>query len=209
MTPPRARLPADHRPRETSGPVSNPPGDLNFVRLDRMGARAQRDTVELVYCDAYAENIASGGRFESAEAAMTRFDAYTSRDGFDLVMGYLHGEPVGQAWGWPLVPNTAWWQGLRTELEAGFTTEDGARTFALSEIMVRRGWTGHGIAHALHDELLRNRHESRATLLVRPENATAYQAYTRWGWQRVAELRPDWADAPLLDVLIRPLTAVR
>lgn len=181
------------------------PSDLSFQRFDTAGARAQRDTVELVYCDAYADLMASGGTFESAEASMARFDAYTSRDGFDLVIGYLGGEPVGQAWGWALTSKTAWWRGLLTEPEPGFTVEDGMRTFALSELMVRRDWTGRGIAHALHDELLRHRHETRATLLVLPDNTTARQAYERWGWHKVAQLRPYWADAPLLDVLIRPL----
>lgn len=179
--------------------------DLSFQRFDTAGARRQRDTVELIYCDAYAEQIASGGPFESAEAAMIRFDAYTSRDGFDLVIGYLSGEPVGQAWGWALTPASAWWRGLLAEPEPGFTVENGTRTFALSEIMVRRNWTGRGIAHALHDELLRDRHETRATLLVRPDNATAYAVYTHWGWRKVAQLKPGWPDAPLLDVLILPL----
>ena len=88
------------------------------------------------------------------------------------------------------------------EPEPGFTLEDGHRTFALSELMVRQPRTGRGIAHALHDELLQHRPETRATLLVRPENTTAYRAYIRWGWHRVAQLRPGWPDAPLMDVLI-------
>ncbi|MGH3764327.1 MAG: GNAT family N-acetyltransferase [Pseudonocardiaceae bacterium] len=181
------------------------PSDLSFQRFDTAGARVQRDTVEIVYCDAYAEQMASGGAFESAEAAMIRFDAYTSRDGFDLVIGYLNGEPVGQTWGWALTPTSAWWRGLLVEPEPGFTVEDGTRTFALSEVMVRRNWIGRGIAHALHDELLRDRSETRATLLVRPDNVTAYGAYTRWGWHKVAQLRPGWPDAPLLDVLMLSL----
>ncbi len=181
------------------------PSDLSFQRFDTAGARAQRDTVELVYCDAYADRIASGGTFASAQASMARFDAYTFRQGFDLVIGYLHRQPVGQAWGWVLRPATAWWRGLLAEPEPGFTVEDGTRTFALSELMVRQHWTGRGIAHALHDELLRGRREIRATLLVRPENTTSYRAYTRWGWRKVAQLRPGWPNAPLMDVLILPL----
>ena len=94
------------------------------------------------------------------------------------------------------------------EPEPGFTDEDGSRTFALSEIMVRRPWTGRGVAHALHDELLRGRNEKRATLLVELGNDVAYRAYTAWGWRKVARLRPGWPDAPLYDVLILPL-AVR
>lgn len=80
---------------------------------------------------------------------MQRFDAYTSRSEFDLVIAYHGSEPIGQTWGWPLTPDTAWWGNLISELEPGFTVEDGHRTFALSELMVRQRWTGHGVAHAL------------------------------------------------------------
>jgi ribosomal protein S18 acetylase RimI-like enzyme len=186
--------------------VNRLPSDLSFQRFDASGARAQRDTVELIYCDAHANSIASGDPFRSVETFMARFDAYTSRDGFDQVIAYLDGEPVGQSWGWALKPNSAWWHGLLAEPEPGFTVETGTRTFAFSELMVRKRWTGRGIAHALHDELLRARPESRATLLVLPDNTTAYRIYTRWGWRKVAQLRPGWPDAPLFDVLILPLT---
>jgi hypothetical protein len=96
-------------------------------------------------------------------------------------------------------------EGLTAELEPGFTDEDGTRTFGLSEIVVRHAWTGRGIAHRLHDELLTGRYESRASLTVDPHNDVAYRAYLRWGWREVAKLRPGWPDAPLFDVLVLPL----
>ncbi|MFC0862273.1 GNAT family N-acetyltransferase [Sphaerimonospora cavernae] len=178
---------------------------IAFTHYDTTGARAQRDVVSLIHRDAYAERIATGETFAGDEAFMTRFDAYTQRNGFDLVMAYDGDEPVGQAWGWPLMPDTRWWDGLEAEPEPGFTVEDGSRTFAFSEIMVRRAWTGRGIARALHDHLLAGRPEKRASLLVRPGNTTAYDAYARWGWRPVARLRPGWPDAPWMDVLILPL----
>jgi GNAT superfamily N-acetyltransferase len=179
--------------------------EVIFKRFDAAGSRRQRDVVSRIHLDAYAEEIATGDPFAGEAAFMTRFDAYTSRDGFDLVMAFDGDDPVGQAWGWPLTPETRWWEGLDAEPEPGFTNEDGQRTFAFSEIMVRRAWTGKGVARALHDRLLSGRPEPRATLLVRPENTTAYTAYTRWGWRQVARLRPGWPDAPLMDVLIRDL----
>ncbi|MEU8804065.1 GNAT family N-acetyltransferase [Spirillospora sp. NPDC048819] len=180
--------------------------DLEFRRYDAEQARAIRTTVEMVYRDAYSTAIASGDPFDSPEQFMTRFDAYTgSGRGFDMVVAYLDGEPVGQTWGWPLGSSTAWWRGLVSEPEPGFTEEDGTRTFALSEIMVRRHRTGRGFAHALHDALLGDRTEVRATLLVETDNETAYRAYTAWGWHRVAQLRPGWPDAPMFDVLMLPL----
>lgn len=95
------------------------------------------------------------------------------------------------------------------DIEPTFTDEDGKRTFALSEIMVRKAWTGRRIAHALHGRLLLGRAEARATLLVNPANETAYRIYLRWEWRKVAQLRPGWPDAPLFDVLILPLPVTR
>jgi GNAT superfamily N-acetyltransferase len=179
--------------------------ELTFQRYNGAGARAARDTVCLVHQDAYAEAIASGDPFDSVDEFMRRFESYTRPEntGFELVIGYTSdGEPVGQTWGWPLTPSTGWWTGLEGEPEPGFTREDGRRTFALSEIMVRKAWTGRGLAHALHDELLGTRPEQRATLLVEPDNERAERAYTSWGWRQVGRLRPGWENAPSFKVLM-------
>jgi GNAT superfamily N-acetyltransferase len=66
-----------------------------------------------------------------------------------------------------------WWDGLLTETGPGFTGEDGTRTFALAEIMVREDLAGRGIAHALYNQLLAARHERRAALLVESANTAA------------------------------------
>jgi len=160
--------------------------------------------VEAIYRASYTPEQ-QADPFNSPDTWMRRFDAYTSAAGFDLVIARMGGEPAGQAWGWPLAAKSSWWTGLVAEPEPEFTEEDGTRTFALSEIMVRSDFAGRGVAHALHDELLAGRHERRATLLVEPDNITAYRAYSSWGWQQAAQLRPDWPDAPLFDVLILPL----
>ena len=181
--------------------------ELTFRRFDAAQARAIRDVVESIYVDAYARAVASGDPFDSVEQFMRRFDAYTSSDrGFELVVAYTpDGKAIGQSWGWPLGPDTAWWGGLEEEPEPGFTEETGSRTFALSEIMVRQTWTGRGIAHRLHDELLNTRPETRATLLVEADNDQAYRAYRSWGWRQVSRLRPRWENAPTFHVLILPL----
>jgi GNAT superfamily N-acetyltransferase len=160
---------------------------------------------EAVFRGAYWEDLEAGDPFDTPEAFMGRFDAYASNPVLDLVIAFEDGEPVGQAWGWPLTAGSTWWGGLDHEPKPGFTVEDGTRTFALSEIMVVREQTGQGIAHRLHDELLQGRHERRATLLAEPDNDRAYRAYVHWGWRAVAKLRPGWPDAPTFDVLILPL----
>jgi GNAT superfamily N-acetyltransferase len=179
--------------------------DVTFRRHGSASARAIHETVALIHSDAYAARIKSGDPFSGEQAFMQRFDAYTSQGGFDLVVAYTGDEPVGQAWGWPLAPDTRAWDGLLAPLACDFVAETGHRTFAISEIMVCAAWTGQGIAHALHDELLASRAEQRAMLLVRPGNTTAYRIYLRWGWQQAAQLRPSWPDAPIFDVLMLDL----
>jgi len=178
---------------------------LEFRRLDAAAAREARGVVEAVFRDAFWEDLEAGDPFDTPEAFMGRFDAYASNPLLDLVIAFEAGEAVGAAWGWPLGEGSRWWDGLESEPEPGFTAEDGTKTFAFSEIMVVRGYTGRGVAHGLHDELLRGRPERRATLLAEPENVNAYRAYVRWGWRAVAKLRPPWPDAPVFDVLMLPL----
>ncbi|MEV6323662.1 GNAT family N-acetyltransferase [Nocardia sp. NPDC051787] len=184
--------------------------DLAFQRMSAAEARDHRAEVEDIFRASYVEAIDSGEEFESPEAFMKRFDAYTDpsrASGFELVMARIGEHAVGQTWGWPLGPRSQWWNGLRlgTGDLATFTAEDGTRTFALSETMVQAEFTGHGIARALHDDLLGRRPEQRATLLVQPDNRRAYDTYRRWGWARVGVLTPSWPDAPTFDALIREL----
>lgn len=182
--------------------------EITYRRFGPLTAQTIRDTVQAVYEASYVDAVASGHPFHSVEQFMVRFDTYTRRDGFDLLVASIDGEPVGQTWGWPLQEADAtrgWWSGLLNPPEPGFTDEDGTRTFALSEIMVHHKRTGQGIAHAMHNELLSTRLEKRATLLVEPDNTSAYRAYERWGWRKVNQLRPGWPDAPVWDVLILQL----
>lgn len=184
-----------------------PVADRTVRRHTAAEARGVRAAVARVHREAYAERIAAGDPLAAEDTFMRRFDAYTARPDFDMVLARVAEEPVGQAWGWPLNAHSGelWWQGLVREPEPGFTREDGTRTFAVSEIMVSRDWCGQGIAHALHDALLAARPETRATLLVRPDNTTAYRAYTHWGWRRAGVVRPNLSPGPLMDVLILPL----
>lgn len=179
---------------------------VTFRRYNADDARQLRDVVETIYARSYVEAIASGDPFDSVEAFMHRFDSYAANPSFDLVVAYQDDEAIGQAWGWPLGEHTKWWDGLLTELpDPDFTRETGSRTFALSEIMVSQENTGKGVAHNLHDYLLSQRSELRATLLVEPDNTRAYRAYLRWGWRKIGQLRPGWENSPTWDALVLDL----
>ncbi|MGC4849999.1 GNAT family N-acetyltransferase [Micromonospora sp. DT15] len=157
--------------------------------------------------DLYLEVYAGGGEFYSEDRYRRQLDLHMQRAGWELVTATVGGALAGYIYGFPLPSQTRWWEGIHEPVPPGFTDEDGKRTFALSELLVHPAWRRRGIAAVLHDELLANRTEARATLLVRPANAAAQSAYRSWGWTKVTRLQPTWEAAPMFDVLLRPIGA--
>jgi ribosomal protein S18 acetylase RimI-like enzyme len=143
-------------------------------------------------------------QFHSTERFAERTRSYLRAPGFGMVVAFVDGQPVAQAFGYALPPNARWWQGLTTPVEDGFTNETGNRTFALNELMVMPEWEGKGMAKAAHHELMRSRTEDRATLLVDPDNERAKSMYEHLGYVKIGTLRP-FPDAPNFDAMILPL----
>lgn len=154
--------------------------------------------------------------FYATDRFLVRLRGYAAAPGFSLVLATLslmgspgdgeRQEPItaGLSCGYTLPPGARWWNGLLGEVPEGFTTETGQRTFAINEILVHPHWQGHGIATLLHDHLLGDRLEERATLLVNPINTRARDIYIAWGWRRVASLKP-FSDSPTYDAMILDL----
>jgi GNAT superfamily N-acetyltransferase len=181
-----------------------PEVNLTLTLYDGPAAAELAETVvvplyEVTHADRLADPFYSTSRF------VERLHAYAARDGFALVLARDEtNHPVGQAFGYPLPAGSRWWQGLVTSVADGFTDEDGARTFALNEVMVHPDHRRQGIARTLHDALIGHRPEHRATLLVRTDNTAARAAYARWGWHTAAKLQP-FPDSPVYDALILDL----
>lgn len=164
--------------------------------------KAQRMALSDIYEDVYAERL--GDPFFSIARYWDRLLGYASRDGFAIRIGTLATNPIGCALGYALPAGTGWWRGLKSDVEEAELREDGKRTFALTEIMVREPWRRRGYAHELHDSLLAGRTEARATLLVLPDNVPAKAAYASWGWRKLGELKP-FDDSPTYDAMLVPL----
>jgi ribosomal protein S18 acetylase RimI-like enzyme len=120
---------------------------------------------------------------------------------FQLVVATTDGKPVGFAFGHQLTADAKWWQGATTPLPDSIVREYAGHTFAIIELAVAAEYRRRGIAKALHDALLVDANEERATLLVRPEAVPARTAYERWGYARVGAIRP-WPEAPLYDAMV-------
>ncbi|KKK06423.1 GNAT family N-acetyltransferase [Micromonospora sp. HK10] len=176
--------------------------DLRLQHSTAEEAQLLVDHLVDIYLDAHAND----GPLYNAERYRKQLAAHMPRPGWELVAAAVDCELVGYIYGFPLAPDTRWWDGIQEPVPEGFTEETGRRTFAVSELLVRRAWQRRGIARALHDELMSSRTEERATLLVRPDNTIARRAYESWGWHRAARLKPAWDGAPTFFVLVRDMT---
>ena len=147
-----------------------------------------------------------------ADDAARQLRVRRRQPGFVLAEARHGGYLVGYAAGLPLRPSTSWWKDLTTPLPADLTTEYPGRTFAIAEFLVRASWRRQGIGRMLHDLILDDRPEERATVTIPPGAPAAQAAFKRWGWRRIARTNapgapnaPNAPDVPVLDVLVRDL----
>lgn len=160
------------------------------------------DQLVELYLDVYGE---ADSEFFGEDRYRRQLQGHMPAPRWQVVTATADAELVGYIYGFALPATTHWWAGLLTSPGAGFAVEDGQRTVAISELLVRVPWRRRGIARSLHNEFLAGRSESRATLLVEPTNHPALAAYTQLGWEQVAQLRPSWEAAPLYNVLVLDL----
>ena len=169
--------------------------DLEHVRGTALWARFTE--VERVYAEAFP-------RYDLGDYR-SRMRRQVPAPGFEAVTARAGGELIGFAYGLPLTGST-WWDGLDPAPPDGFTAEDGARTFAVIDLAVRREHRGSGLGRRLMGELLAGRTEQRATLATAADEAAIRRMYERWGWTRVGrvpgqegETEP-WFDLFVLDL---------
>ncbi|MEE3919837.1 GNAT family N-acetyltransferase [Micromonospora sp. BRA006-A] len=131
---------------------------LENLRLRHQTAAEADGLVEQlvdVYLDAHADD---GPRYTAARYEQ-QLAAHMPREGWELVAARVDDDLVGYAYGFPLGSDSHWWDGIHEPVPDGFTDEDGQRTYAVCELLVRRSWQRRGIARALHDRLLSTRRE--------------------------------------------------
>jgi ribosomal protein S18 acetylase RimI-like enzyme len=178
---------------------------VTYRLLDGKHAAAHADELQALHAEVYAEPPYS--RDDDAERFADRLRVQRRQPGFVLAEARHGGYLVGYAAGMPLRPSTSWWRELTTSLPEPLTAEYAGRTFALTELLVRASWRRQGIAQTLHDLILRDRPEERATLTVLPAAAAAQHAFRSWGWSKVARTRDRSMGSPVSDVLVTRLPA--
>lgn len=181
-----------------------PPEGIHFRAVDAEEAAQHIDELTALYREVYAEPPYEWGA-EHAELFDKRFAGQRQDTGFSLLEARCGAELIAFGFGVTLAPTTPWWQNLVTPLPDELIRERAGRTFALVELLVRRPWRRRHVAETIHDRLLQNRPEERATLTVLPAAAAAHAAYAKWRWRTVAQKRNPLPGSPVFDVLIREL----
>ena len=141
-------------------------------------------------CDAYADAygaISVEDTHDKTSAFRDRATGALQAVNYALVTARFGGQLVGFSFGYSLRPDTSWWDGLLPEPSSEFSIESGSRTFVLSEIEVRRSWQARSLGRRIHDALLGERSEERATLATGPDH-TSQSIYERWGWRKVGRV---------------------
>lgn len=164
-------------------------GDLDYIR----------PVLEQLYAECYAADRDSP--FFATERFLERLSDHAGA-GWEATVAYSRGTPAGYAYGCPLPVDTVWWDGTAPDSSMDSAREDGHRTFAVLQLMVRAEWRGTGLARRLHDDLLGPRREKRATLLVESAHTKVRQLYEQWGYTAVARSHP-YRDGPTYDIMLR------
>lgn len=176
-------------------------GAITIERMDGPAAARAEDAFRLVYAEAFAEPP-YGETADDVAATFRRFRSQTRKGTFRAALACAEdGEPVGMAYGYPLGPNTGWWDQLTEPVPEEMRREDGRRTFGLMELAVRESWRRQGVARCLHETLLDGIEAERVLLNVHPDSKTASAAYRAWGYRKIGEARP-WEGADLHEVML-------
>ncbi|MFJ4683874.1 N-acetyltransferase [Streptomyces sp. NPDC088789] len=164
-----------------------------------------------LFLNVHAEVRGDFGLMNQSFNAVDRFDErlsrYASRPGWEAVIAFDGDEPAGYVFGVPLAPGSLWWSTMHQAPTEEFTTETGSRTFAVNEVLVReahRGTAGRGASRALHEKLLAERTEARATLLVDPGSSggRVKAVYESWGYRDIGPQQP-FDDSPTFATMLR------
>jgi ribosomal protein S18 acetylase RimI-like enzyme len=178
------------------------PTGLRVTTHDVTDLEQLRQPLLDVYAEVYADKLSDP--FFGLPRYWERVEAYASRAGFGLALGHVGEELIGYAMGFTLPAGSGWWRGLLDEVDPDVTTENGTRSFGITEIMILESYRRQGHAKTLHDALLKDRPERRAVLLVLSDNTAAQAAYKSWGWYRLGGLKP-FDDSPVYDAMVLDL----
>lgn len=182
----------------------SPPDGIDVRMVGADGAAQRLEELTAVCREVYAEPPYEWNA-DYEELFIERFARQRQSAGFSLVEARCGDELIAFGFGRTLPPTTPWWSRLVTPLADDVSREYEGRTFALIELLVRKPWRRKRVAETIHDQLMHDRPEERATLTVLPAAAAAQASYAKWGWRKVAQKHNPLPGSPIFDLLVKEL----
>lgn len=163
---------------------------------DVSGAKDLIGPMADVWVDAYTDSPHQDDPWFSREQFLERLTGgpsgeqqgrgYLNKPDFVLVGAWAGSELVAFFYGFSLTARNEWLAQVQPPLPAAYVREDGQRSYAAAEIIVRRGWRRQHLATQMHDHpAVQSQPHERFVLSVEPDNAPAVTAYRKWGYQAV------------------------
>ncbi|MEW1720693.1 GNAT family N-acetyltransferase [Streptomyces sp. NPDC093109] len=179
--------------------------EFAYERFEGEEAAERLDDFIAAYEEVYAEPPYREGPSDIAEF-IQRYQVQVRKAGMRLVIARDGDQVVGFTYGYLLPATSRWWSNVQEDLAEDFTREDGARTWVILELAVRKAWRRLGVAAHLHALLLDCLDVERVTLTVRPEPEAkaARSAYGKWGYREVGLSHP-WDEAPFYTAMVLDL----
>ncbi|MFF4456581.1 GNAT family N-acetyltransferase [Streptomyces goshikiensis] len=178
--------------------------DVVFQRHDGLGAKAITEELAEVYREVYAGPPYAGDPFFSVDSFRDRLEAAFDTEGFETVTAHLDGRIIGYVHGATLPADKPWWVSLGDRRPSDLVgLADAGQVFWLRELMVLPEHQNRGLGRQIHNTVIAGRSETVTTLTCITDNQPAHDAYLRWGYDLMGQIRHA-PDSPLYDAMFLP-----
>jgi GNAT superfamily N-acetyltransferase len=178
--------------------------DPEFQRHDAKSAKEIASELIDVYAKVYDVPPYIGDPFFSVDSFRARLEAAFDSEGFETVTAQLDGRLVGFVHGATLPSDKPWWISLGDQRPAELIDlAEAGGIFWLRELMVLPELQNQGLGRQIHDTVIAGRTESVTTLTCIVDNQPAHDAYLRWGYTIMGQIKHA-PESPVYDAMYLP-----
>jgi GNAT superfamily N-acetyltransferase len=182
------------------------PVDVAYQRYDGVSVKAITNELVEVYARVYSTPRYINDPFFSASAFQQRLETAFDSEGFETVTARHGGKIIGYVHGATLPADKAWWTSLGDRKPAHLQAlADAGQVFWLRELMVLPEHQNQGLGRHIHDTVISGRAESATTLTCIVDNQPAHDAYLRWGYTVMGQIKHA-PESPTYDAMYLPST---
>lgn len=157
---------------------------------------------ELYWTDFVPQELRQANpEFYSKPRFLKRMKGYASRPFFRFITAHVGGELVGFTTTASLIPSSTWWEEMTPKQPPEFYPEDGSRTLAIFDVLVKEDFRGHKIATELHRLSVKDITFQRVTLLSSKPQQPAFDMWLHFGYEIIGN-KP-MQNGPQLSVFLK------